>query len=297
MMARSLIIVPEMHRQKKEAEAAALAKKLRAGARGTIKLFVEGVRRCQTMEASESLGFPVTSIEDDAIKRFTTILSAAMAMTRCNAFFFALWHREEPGPAEMLSGIATTTAEVNGVLPGGAVTFDDMAKAVVSDTSYSVEPLISSGMLSEAGYGDLMVDIFANGRTGVSPRLSSLLHSLAEEAAEIEVRKVALELSGRVSDFFHREYGVRIRIGESDDTITGVFDALDGHDPMSLHESADRSYRALRLCRESYIAYSIAREPFDIGVLNIGLGHVRNGHLVGLLEATDIADIVEIGKG
>ncbi len=286
---KRVIMFPERHDRPRTREAIAFAKKT-ASQGFAVKLFVEGVMAGDIARLSNDAGFPITCIEDERIKRTTDISMFLTALHGLNAFRWSVAHVTNGDCAQFLKDAARSAYFASNPsatnLPSGPVRLDIPAirQYLVAECMHpqvSLKKLVAGEELQRVISASL-----TQGEHRIPQPLLDLTVRLLNCIPQHDLDQMASALLPGILRFFSDRYGVSAYYAGFDNMHTSRLSKRlhAGHNPMEARAMLARLETRLMSLREMFMAYSIAKEAFDYGIVNVGIVHTMSMSLCGTLS-------------
>lgn len=289
-MARKLIVLPESHTMGRRRQAALYAKEQT----GSVKLFLEGIRKKEADKASSSLGYPVTPLEHGILPAVMSPFIAANGTLRSNAFLWSLANRRKDSAArKFVEDEKDVAAHVSGS-PRGKIRLDEVKLLLGRDAAFSANATLYVKPFDEL-FGDSLNEILDAGPKGIPPILSGALRLLAKTLPPSTLRDLEVSVLSEINGLFGSKYGFALSITHDADygTVEDFVPLVESSKPLGLYLKVTDVLNRLKELREMYMAYAVAREEFDLGVLNVGLAHLSRGsRMLEIFQKCDIESII-----
>ena len=293
--------MPERHDARRRHEAVQFAKKQS----GNVKLFLEGVRRKETGAASTQLGHPIVPIEHDLLPLMMSPLIAANAALRLNLFIWAVSKRRKLDLARKIIKDEKEVAALVTGRPEARIRLDDVKLLLGRDAAFSANVTLYLKPF-EGIFGESLNEILAEGSEGIPPKLRAAMELLARTLLRAKLREMESSILSEVNGLFDSHYGFTLRMTTDAemafhkrmpfeqqplpyDTLAGIPFMIRSSNLVGLHFTINAVLDRLKELRDMYMAYAVAREDFEVGVLNVGLAHVLEGsRMMEIIKKCDI---------
>jgi len=257
---RRLYFFPAPALRPRALEAARFAGGLGSGP--AVKLFIEGVRRSEADSVSSGLPFPACPTAHDVLEKASGVVDSIAAMYRLYAFTLSSIAQSPAGREFLKYCAGRYVLGTRGALPEtGPVELDirEVARFLCDECRGAAERM-----------GRFGIDV-------TSPGLPSDPRSLGlEMLAQMKAGRVDAECSALLSDmdsFFRRAYRMPIIFQPAQSgptTAAALAAALEREsEPVEMAKAANCVSLRLSSMRRLYLAYRIAVEEFDYGVLSM----------------------------
>jgi hypothetical protein len=249
-----------------------------------VKLFVESLPG-----GNLPLGIDINCMMNEEVRKPLDIVRALAALHRLNAFRWSIADMKAEAHRQFLANLIST-AQKYGNLQASASS-PEVIRAVLGllsseylDAALRISDL---GIMSQMEMATLLAISVAPSRRPMPDALLEIGRRMLERIPQADVDDVRHGLMLDIRHFFSVEHGITVpellrdtNIGQLSGKLLRMRCPLDAKDLVTDLE-AD-----LSVLREFSIAYEIARQEFDYGVLSVSMHPFGLPNLKGLLAAT-----------
>jgi len=265
------------------------------------KLFLEGVRPDEAGTVSSELDYPVVPLEHNNLPVAMSPLVAADGTLRLNAFLWSVARRRKLTAANRFVVCEQETAAlhhrmVTRELGSGR----PLPKTQLKSTGRFLDTLAVSSAkatLSVGPFGTVFHDslegIREAGSEGIPPRHAESLRLLAGIATPTALEALERSIFSEIGLFFGSNYGFIPRFTHTMHygAMTRIVPLIGSENPLSIYAIITGVLARLKELRDMYMAYSVVREGFERGVLDVGVEHALEGsRMLEIIQACGIEE-------
>lgn len=247
-----------------------------------VKLFVENLPSDNLL-----LGIDIQRFENEEIRKPFDIVRTLAALHRVNAFRWSIANLKVDAHREFLKDIFSTAQKYGG-LPAPASGLDAITGAYKFLSSHYLDAALR---ISDLGIMDQMEMSYVLAAS-MTPSARPIPHTLLEIGRRMleHIPQEGLDTvrSGLLPDiqhFFGTEYGISVPGLLRDTNIEQLSgQLLSMHRPLDAKNLVADLEADLSVLREFSMAYDIARQEFDYGVVSVSMPHFGLPNLTGLLS-------------
>lgn len=285
--ARDLFVLGESHLRGRESQAVTIIKQLlRQYPDKKVVLFLEADTNERSAEISTERGYPTVGLNSQAARNiYWPVALTATVLQFCNVAS-AIGDPRYPNSAAIIEGVKEDVRALKLIHGEKApknsqVSLLDIQELVLTEIMHTIQHYSHVHGLSSEDSNDLNEGLRAmpNMYSGQIPgQLVSLMErALAKISASAKERfDTLVSLS---STFFDLE------IAQTDWTNIGIAkEAIRQGKVASAYGALTKGIASIRDAREVTMAYFIAKDDFDLGVLSCGLNHAVSQRMTSLLQ-------------
>lgn len=289
---KRIVVFPERHHRPRTREAITFARET-AEKGASVKLFVEGMMAGDIARLSKEAGFPITCIENEKIKRPTDIAMFLTALHDLNVFRWSIANINDRDCFQFLQDAARSAYlalnPLSTDLPSEPVQvgLNAIMEHLVAECRLTSSLLKKFRIMEDTELDAVVSDSLAPGECHIPRSLLELTLRLLNCSPQSELDWMASALLPEMLRFFSGRYGIcAYYAGFGDMQISKLSKRLHpGYNPLEARDMLSRLGTRLMSLRELFMAYSIAREEFDYGIVNVGQVHALSVTLCGTLSA------------
>lgn len=288
-MKRKLLILPENHLCPRRREAVHFAKEQS----GNTKLFIEGVRRRDADAVSLELGYSITSIEHDRLPVVMSPFIAADGALRLNSFLWSVANRRKDPAAREFIKEEREIAAYSLLASPSRIHLDSVTRCLCENAAFSTRAASRVQPFGDV-FGESLNEVLELGQAGIPPKLAYALHLLVEMMPLPRLERMDLEIYSEIDSFFKSRYAISVSLPSPAYAVIPEFDFIirASNNPLALYRKVVEVLSRMKELRNGYMAYAIAREEFDIGVLNVGALHaLENSMMLRILRQCGIETV------
>jgi hypothetical protein len=284
---RQLVLMPEIHTHGRLDETVREVKALKDP---SVKLFLEGVTLLNRQSVSSRAGYPVTPTEHEGIQKASAILAFSYAISRAFALTWSLGNPTQEGIAYMTilgKSLLATRLQLSQLnRTDGPRSIDEL---LTQEIDHGLDLVKRLGLVDDTAINSIMTHLAQGSLESKLVVFRSLITGMVVKSGidQAELTK----LPGTIDSYFLRAHGIEAKLVSANLHLSlGILtDPSPGVTPIAFDTLVYDTYKQYRVLREAFMAYSVAKEDFSLGYMNLGLGHVtREGLLISLLAETNM---------